>query len=50
MMILLYAVLVLSVVAVVGVAVATYVRVRRKVDAIPIEEPTNADPVEASQD
>jgi hypothetical protein len=50
MMILLYAVLVLSVVAVVGVAVATYVRIRRKVDAVPIEEPATADAVEISQD
>jgi hypothetical protein len=46
MMILLFAVLVVSVIAVVGVAVATYVRVRKKVDAIPMEEPGNAEPRE----
>jgi hypothetical protein len=32
-------VLVLSVIAVVSVAIATYIRIRKKVDAVPVEEP-----------
>jgi hypothetical protein len=50
MMILLYAVLVISVVAVVGVAIATYVRIRKKVDAIPVEEPGKPEAAEISPD
>jgi hypothetical protein len=50
MMILLFAVLVLSVAAVVGVAIATYLRVRRKVDAIPMEEPTKPEILNGSQE
>jgi hypothetical protein len=50
MMILLFAVLVLSVAAVVGVAIATYLRVRRKVDAIPVEEPIKPETLNGSQD
>ena len=55
MMILLFAVLVLSVIAVVGVAIATYVRIHKKVDAIPLEEHGNAehpdvDAVESSKE
>jgi hypothetical protein len=45
MMILLFAVLVLSVAALVAVAIATYLRVRRKVDAIPVEEPVKPETV-----
>jgi hypothetical protein len=48
MMILLFAVLVVSVAAVVGVAIATYVRIRKKVDAIPMEEPGNSEPHEVN--
>jgi hypothetical protein len=50
MMILLFAVLVLSVAAVVGVAIATYLRVRRKVDAVPMEEPVKPEMLNGSQE
>jgi hypothetical protein len=49
-MILLFAVLVLSVGAVVGVAIATYLRVRRKVDAIPVEDTVQPDTLNGPQE
>jgi hypothetical protein len=49
-MLLLYAVLVLSVVVLVGVTVAVFVRVRKKIGALPIEEPAEQSIVEVSRE